>query len=81
MAWEWGITGEKVHFQNFGLPEFNRSKKYAWHCITIDPTLKYKWKPKSCVERKHYVCEVLAGRIGKISKKIVHSKDWHYHLK
>ncbi|KAG6795849.1 hypothetical protein HZU73_08970 [Apis mellifera caucasica] len=74
MAWEWGITGEKVHFQNFGLPEFNRSKKYAWHCITIDPTLKYKWRPKSCVERKHYVCEVLAGRIVRRRKKTADSR-------
>lgn len=74
MAWEWGITGEKVHFQNFGLPEFNRSKEYAWHCITIDPTLKYKWKPKSCVERKHYVCEVLAGRIVRRRKKTADSR-------
>lgn len=67
MAWEWGVTGEKVVFQNFGLPQSNHSKQqYAWHCITIDPTLRYKWSPRSCVERKHYVCEVPAGRIGNI---------------
>ncbi|XP_012347147.1 uncharacterized protein LOC105736564 isoform X1 [Apis florea] len=74
MAWEWGMTGEKVHFQNFGQPEFNRSKQYAWHCITIDPRLKYKWSPQSCVERKHYVCEVLAGRIVGRRKKTADSR-------
>ncbi|XP_043804297.1 uncharacterized protein LOC122721093 isoform X2 [Apis laboriosa] len=74
MTWEWGMTGEKVHFQNFGLPKFNRSKQYAWHCITIDPTLKYKWRPQSCVERKHYVCEVLAGRIVRRRKKTANSR-------
>lgn len=71
MAWEWGVTGEKVVFQNFGLPQSNQPKQqYAWHCITIDPKLKYKWSPRSCVERKHYVCEVSAGRIGKINAQI-----------
>ncbi|CAK9798477.1 hypothetical protein ANTPLA_LOCUS1598 [Anthophora plagiata] len=71
MAWEWGVTGEKVIFQNFGLPQSNESKQqYAWHCITIDPMLKYKWSPRSCVERKHYVCEVQAGRIARRRKKL-----------
>ncbi|KOX75747.1 hypothetical protein WN51_12074 [Melipona quadrifasciata] len=70
MAWEWGVTGEKVVFQNFGLPQSNNSKQqYAWHCITIDPALRYKWSPRSCVERKHYVCEVPAGRIARRRKK------------
>ena len=75
MAWEWGVTGEKVGFQNFGVPQSNDSKQqYAWHCITIDPTLRYKWSPRSCVERKHYVCEVPAGRIGKIPFRCLEKK-------
>ncbi|KOC64204.1 hypothetical protein WH47_12506, partial [Habropoda laboriosa] len=70
MTWEWGVTGEKVVFQNFGLPQSNQTKEqYAWHCITIDPMLKYKWSPRSCVERKHYVCEVQAGRVARRRKK------------
>ncbi|XP_017762859.1 PREDICTED: uncharacterized protein LOC108552708 [Eufriesea mexicana] len=70
MAWEWGVTGEKVVFQNFGVPQTNHSKQqYAWHCITINPTMKYKWSPQSCVERKHYVCEVPAGRMVRRRKK------------
>lgn len=67
MAWEWGVTGEKMVFQSFGRTEPGRSnnKKYAWHCIIMDPVLKYKWSARSCVERKHYICEVPAGRLGK----------------
>lgn len=63
-AWEWGVTGEKMVFQSFGKLEPGKSDKFAWHCIIMDPTLKYKWSAKSCVERKHYICEVPAGRIG-----------------
>ncbi|XP_054014759.1 uncharacterized protein LOC128895841 [Hylaeus anthracinus] len=66
MDWEWGVTGEKMDFQNFGEPQ---SGQYEWHCITIDPNLKYKWSPRSCVERKHFVCEVPAGRVARRRKK------------
>ncbi|XP_014467827.1 PREDICTED: uncharacterized protein LOC106740877 isoform X2 [Dinoponera quadriceps] len=68
-AWEWGVTGEKMVFQSFGKLEPGKSEKFAWHCIIMDPTLKYKWSAKSCVERKHYICEVSAGRIARRRKK------------
>ncbi|KAG7208480.1 hypothetical protein KM043_014706 [Ampulex compressa] len=69
MAWEWGVTGEKMVFQSFGKMEPEKSEKYAWHCIIMDPALKYKWSARSCVERKHYICEVPAGRIARRRKK------------
>ncbi|XP_032674772.1 uncharacterized protein LOC116845786 isoform X2 [Odontomachus brunneus] len=68
-AWEWGVTGEKMVFQSFGKLEPGKSDKFAWHCIIMDPTLKYKWSAKSCVERKHYICEVPAGRLARRRKK------------
>lgn len=64
MAWEWGVSGDKVVYQNFDKLDPKNPKKYAWHCVVMDPSVRYKWKPRSCVERKHYICEVPAGRIG-----------------
>lgn len=73
MAWEWGVTGEKMVFRSFGKINPGKSEQYAWHCIVLDPALKYKWNAKSCVQRKHYICEVPAGRIGeKIIILIIH---------
>ncbi|XP_029158678.1 uncharacterized protein LOC114930966 isoform X2 [Nylanderia fulva] len=69
MAWEWGVTGEKMVFQSFGKMEPGKSEKYAWHCIIMDPVLKYKWSARSCVDRKHYICEVPAGRLVRRRKK------------
>lgn len=69
MAWEWGVTGEKMVFQSFGKVEPGKSERYAWHCIIMDPALKYKWSARSCVERKHYICEVPAGRLVNRRKK------------
>ncbi|KAI4501593.1 hypothetical protein M0802_003470 [Mischocyttarus mexicanus] len=71
MAWEWGVTGEKIDFQSFGKINPGKSEQYAWHCIVLDPSLKYKWNAKSCVQRKHYICEVPAGRIARRRKKTV----------
>jgi len=51
-------------FQSFGRLEPDKSQKYAWHCIVMDPTLRYKWSARGCVDRKHYICEVPAGRLG-----------------
>lgn len=68
MSWKWGEASEKIDFENFS--RLNNSllnknpKEFAWHCIVLDPTDKYKWNPRSCVEQKHYICEVHAGRIG-----------------
>ncbi|EZA58059.1 hypothetical protein DMN91_006303 [Ooceraea biroi] len=69
MAWEWGVTGEKMVFQSFANMEPGKSGRYAWHCIIMDPALKYKWSARSCVERKHYICEVPAGRLARRRKK------------
>ncbi|XP_020296203.1 uncharacterized protein LOC109861098 [Pseudomyrmex gracilis] len=69
MAWEWGVTGEKMVFQSFGKAETEKSEKYAWHCVIMDPAFKYKWSARSCVERKYYICEVPAGRIVRRRKK------------
>lgn len=72
-AWEWGVTGEKMDFQNFGRDQPGKSEKYAWHCIIMDPKLRYKWSARNCVERKHYVCEVPAGRIDRRRKAPLNS--------
>ncbi|XP_014298014.1 uncharacterized protein LOC103575420 [Microplitis demolitor] len=71
MSWEWGVSGEKIVFQNFDNSSHSKSnEEYAWHCVVLDPLVKYKWSPRSCVEKKHYICQVRAGRIGRRKKKI-----------
>lgn len=70
MSWKWGETGDKIEYENFATLENSEFKKkekpkeYAWHCIILDPAVKYKWNPRSCIQQKHYICEVPAGRIG-----------------
>ncbi|XP_044007321.1 uncharacterized protein LOC122851877 isoform X2 [Aphidius gifuensis] len=75
MSWKWGETGEKIEFENFSRlnnSELNNNpKEYAWHCIVLDPTDKYKWNPRICLQQKHYICEVPAGRIGRRRKKTI----------
>ncbi|XP_011300273.1 uncharacterized protein [Fopius arisanus] len=74
MAWQWGVKGEKVIFQNFAGALSKNPSQYEWHCIVLDPSVKYRWTPRSCFEKKHYICEVPAGRIGRRRKKTVPSE-------
>ncbi|XP_066589206.1 uncharacterized protein [Prorops nasuta] len=69
MAWEWGVTGEKMEFQSFAKIDPSKSKRYAWHCVIMDPAQKYKWAAQLCTTPKHYVCEVAAGPIARRRKK------------
>ncbi|XP_063984050.1 uncharacterized protein Rgn [Diachasmimorpha longicaudata] len=70
-VWQWGATGENIKFQNFAGALSKNSSQYAWYCIVLNPSAKYKWTPRSCVEKKHYICQVPAGRIGRRRKKTV----------
>ncbi|XP_034945622.1 uncharacterized protein [Chelonus insularis] len=71
MAWEWGVPGEKIVFQNFANLSHGNPHQYAWHCIVLDPFAKYKWNPRSCFKKKHYICEAPAGRIERRRKKTI----------
>nr|CAD7394624.1 unnamed protein product [Timema cristinae] len=53
--WVWGATGEDLVHQGFSRQNPNTDHK--WHCIMMDPTNHYRWNAKSCVHKKHYICE------------------------
>lgn len=62
--WDWGVTGDKVKYKNFGITEQPQSG-FRMSCIVLDPTQQYKWTVRSCLEQKYFICEVPAGRTGK----------------
>lgn len=64
MSWLWGETTQQILFENVGRRMPDVSKKYAWHCLIMDPNEAYKWSPRSCVQKHYYICEAPAGRIG-----------------
>jgi hypothetical protein len=53
--WVWGATGRRVGYQGFSRRSPTEDPK--WHCIVMDPVMMYKWGIRSCVHRKHYICE------------------------
>lgn len=66
--WDWGVSGEKVKYRNFGAteqPAESRGSGFGMSCIVLDPGQQYKWASRSCLEPKYFVCEVPAGRTGK----------------
>ncbi|KAK3926062.1 Perlucin [Frankliniella fusca] len=53
--WMWGSTGLAVAYN--ALPRRMVSRDWTWHCIALDPTSDYQWRPASCLDAKHYICE------------------------
>lgn len=53
--WVWGATGRRLTYHGFSRRSPNEDP--TWHCIVMDPVLMYKWSSRSCVHRKHYICE------------------------
>lgn len=58
--WMWGSTGLAVTYKAFSPRMVNRD--WAFHCISMDPTLGYRWRPSGCMEVKHYICETQLRR-------------------
>ncbi|KYB27520.1 secretory phospholipase A2 receptor isoform X2 [Tribolium castaneum] len=54
--WVWGENGKPLVFHGFSRMNAN-DRKWAWHCIIVDPTRQNKWSARSCVERKRYICQ------------------------
>ncbi|XP_054262294.1 lithostathine-1-beta-like [Macrosteles quadrilineatus] len=59
--WVWGITGRPIKYQGF-----SRHSKTGdeWHCMAMDPVYLYRWKSESCLNRKHFICELPLRNIG-----------------
>jgi hypothetical protein len=53
--WVWGSTGRRLSYQGFS--RRSPTEDSTWHCIVMDPIMMYKWGTRSCVHRKHYICE------------------------
>lgn len=53
--WMWGSSGLPVSYTAF--PRRRVTRDWAWHCISMDPTAAFHWKPASCLHVKHYICE------------------------
>lgn len=51
----WGSSGLPVAFKAF--PRRMVTRDWAWHCIAMDPVSEYHWRPASCFDVKHYICE------------------------
>lgn len=54
MKWLWATTGKALTYQGFYSQNFTEVQK--WHCIIMDPAVKYKWNTRPCVESKPYIC-------------------------
>ncbi|GJQ67277.1 putative C-type lectin [Trypoxylus dichotomus] len=58
--WLWGASGKPIDYNGFPTPpptNITVMESFQWHCIILDPKMKYSWNHKSCYEQKQYVCQ------------------------
>ncbi|XP_050501452.1 uncharacterized protein LOC114336078 [Diabrotica virgifera virgifera] len=70
MAWKWAAPGKPLAYNGFS-KEVNPQdpETLRWHCIIMDPTQQYFWSSRSCVERKHYICQTRLKTVNNRDKK------------
>jgi hypothetical protein len=55
--WVWGPTGEDVSINDFPRDEMTDSSLSHFTCAAMDPLENYQWRPVSCIQKLHYICE------------------------
>uniref|UniRef100_A0A224XWG4 Putative c-type lectin n=1 Tax=Panstrongylus lignarius TaxID=156445 RepID=A0A224XWG4_9HEMI len=55
-VWVWGPTGEP--FQYKGFSKLRPNGNYHWRCVVMVPSLFHRWSSRSCLEKKHFICEL-----------------------
>lgn len=73
-CWVWGETGTPLKYQGFTRKSRNNGQDNRWHCIAMDPTVLYRWKSASCLEKKHYICETKLRNIGPKTNDVLNKK-------
>ncbi|XP_044752188.1 uncharacterized protein LOC123312059 [Coccinella septempunctata] len=73
MKWLWATTGKPLIYQGFHSQNFTESQK--WHCIIMDPAVKYEWNTRPCLESKPYICHTKSKVIRRIEDPDKHSND------
>nr|XP_022908892.1 lithostathine-like [Onthophagus taurus] len=52
--WQWAESGKLLNYTGF---ENTPQDTNAWQCIILDPKYYYRWNSKSCLEKKHFICQ------------------------
>lgn len=55
--WKWAKSGRQIQYNNFEtIPHFNKEEDH-WKCITLNPSINFKWTAHSCLQKKYFLCE------------------------
>ncbi|KAK6638593.1 hypothetical protein RUM43_006860 [Polyplax serrata] len=59
MLWVWGASGQPLRYRGFAkrVRKNLASGNHQWKCISMNPSFRYRWQPKTCTKELHYICE------------------------
>ncbi|KAF0762929.1 snaclec coagulation factor IX/factor X-binding protein subunit B [Aphis craccivora] len=56
--WKWAASGRKIRYNRFEtIQNFNNNRNDQWQCLSLDPSIDYKWNAQSCLQKKNFICE------------------------
>ncbi|KAG6465281.1 hypothetical protein O3G_MSEX015046 [Manduca sexta] len=64
-----------MHYQSFSKMKKMSPEELNWHCIAMMPKLKYRWAPRSCLEKQHFICQTKLRKVPK-SKMNLLRRRW-----
>ncbi|XP_055847165.1 trichohyalin isoform X2 [Episyrphus balteatus] len=63
-TWQWSISGKNLSYDAFSRLDPEQNLEY--HCAVLNPSLKYRWSARSCVDKHRYICQ---HKMPKVSEK------------
>lgn len=65
-TWQWSISGKNLSYDAFSRLDPESRKSLEYHCAVLNPSLKYRWSARSCVDKHRYICQ---HKMPKVSEK------------
>ncbi|XP_059613344.1 uncharacterized protein LOC132259646 [Phlebotomus argentipes] len=73
-TWQWGYNGRAMKYQAFSQMKPGSTEDMKFHCSMMNPTLKFRWSAKPCVEQHNFICQHRMPFVSERNRQRVYAK-------
>ncbi|XP_055685983.1 uncharacterized protein LOC129791708 [Lutzomyia longipalpis] len=73
-TWQWGYNGRGMKYQAFSQMKPSADEDMKFHCSMMNPTLKFRWSAKPCVEQHNFICQHRMPFVSERNRQRVYAK-------
>uniref|UniRef100_A0A6B2E8I3 Putative c-type lectin n=1 Tax=Phlebotomus kandelakii TaxID=1109342 RepID=A0A6B2E8I3_9DIPT len=73
-TWQWGYNGRAMKYQAFSQMKPGSTEDMKFHCSMMNPTLKFRWSAKPCVEQHNFICQHRMPYVSERNRQRVYAK-------